>query len=172
MTPLYVDATVLISLGQVGELAHLTTFDRPIVVVPTIQSEVTTQPAAANLETFCEQECVTTTLPVTPADDRAMDILGETAINGDVRLIGVVLAQTATDESVAVISDDRRVRTVADGLGAQVTGTIGVLVRAVEDGVSPAVAHELLRQLDANGLHMTAALRSRAEELIEDAAPE
>ena len=172
MTRLYVDATVLISLGQVGELDHLTTFDGPIVVVPPIQSEVTTQPAAANLETLCEQECVTTTPPVTPADDRAMEILGEPAVNGDVRLIGAVLAETAADESVAVISDDRRVRTVADGLGAQVTGTIGVLVRAVEDGVSPAAAHELLRQLDANGLHMTAALRSRAEELIEDAASE
>jgi len=32
--------------------------------------------------------------------------------------------------------------------------------------------HELLRQLDANGLHMTAALRSGAEERIEDAASE
>ena len=75
-------------------------------------------------------------------------------------------------ESVAVISDDRRVRTVADGLSAQVTGTIGVLVRAVEAGLQPAVAHELLRQLDANGLHMTATLRSRAAERIEDAASE
>ena len=44
----------------------------------------------------CEQECVMTTPPVTPADDRAMEILGEPAVNGDVRLIGAALKETAT----------------------------------------------------------------------------
>lgn len=169
MTRLYVDATVLIGLGQVGELGHLTTFETPIVVLPTIQAEVTTQPAAANLETFCTRDRVTTTPPVTPADDRAMDILGEAAVNGDVRLTGAVLAHTAADESVGVVSDDRRIRTVTDGLGGQVTGTIGVLVRAVEAGLPPAEARELVRRLDTNGLHMTAQLRSKAIDLIDEA---
>lgn len=169
MTQLYVDATVLISLGHSGELRHLTAFETPIIVLPTIQSEVTTQPAAANCETFCDHDRVTTTPPVTPADDQAMEILGESAVNGDVRLIGAVLAHTAADESVAVVSDDRRVRTVADGLGGQVTGTIGVCVRAVEAGYPPAEARDLIRQLDANGLHMTAQLRSKAIDLIDEA---
>ena len=109
-----------------------------------------------------------TTPPVTPADDRAMEILGEPAVNGDVRLIGAVLAETAAAESVAVISDARRVRTVADGLGAQVTGTIGVLVRAVEAGLPPAEAHDLVDRLDTHGLHMTAQLRSKAIALIDE----
>ena len=170
MTWLYVDATVLIALGRVGELAKLTAFETPIVVLPTIQSEVTTQPAAANCETFCDRDCVTTSPPVTPANDQAMDILGESTVNGDVQLIGAVLTHTAADESVGVISDDRRVRTVADGLGGQVTGTIGVLVRAVEAGLSPAEARELVEQLDTNGLHMTAQLRSKAIDLINEAA--
>lgn len=172
MMPLYIDATVLISLGRVGELEQLTVFERPIVILPTIQSEVTTQPAAANLETFCTRDRVTTTPPVTPADDRAMDILGESAVNGDVRLIGAVLAHTAAAESVGVVSDDRRVRTVADGLGGQVTGTIGVLVRAVEAGLPPAEARALVDRLDTNGLHMTAQLRSKATDLIDEAGTE
>lgn len=130
---------------------------------------MTTQPAAANLERFCDHDRVTTAPPVTPADDQAMEILGESAVNGDVRLIGAVLAHTAADESVAIVSDDRRVRTVADGLGGQVTGTIGVCVRAVEAGYPPAEARDLIRQLDANGLHMTAQLRSKAIDLIDEA---
>ena len=169
MTQLYVDATVLISLGQIGELRHLTAFETPIIVLPTVQSEVTTQPAAANLERFCDHGRVTTTPPVTPADDQSMGILGESAVNGDVRLIGAVLAHTAADESVAIVSDDRCVRTVADGLGGQVTGTIGVCLRAVEAGYPQAEARDLIRQLDANDLHMTAQLRSKAIDLIDEA---
>lgn len=172
MTQLYADASVLIALGRVGELDLLTTFAAPIVVLPTIQSEVTTQPAAANLTSFTDRACVTTKPPVTLDTERAMAILGDDSVTGDVQLIAAVRAHQAADESVAVISDDRRVRTVADGLGAQVTGTIGVLVRAVDAGLSETDARELVRTLDANGLHMTAQLRTKALALIEDAAAE
>jgi len=123
MTQLYGDATVLIALGRVGELDLLTSFKTPLIILPTIQREVTTQPAAANLERFCEQPGVLTEPPLTLDDERAMAILDEETVTGDVRLIAAVHAHTAADESVAVVSDDRRVRTVADGLGAQVTGT-------------------------------------------------
>lgn len=72
---------------------------------------------------------------------------------------------------VGVVSDDRRVRTVTRGLGATVTGTMGVLVRAVEEGRSSGdEAKTLLRRVDGGGLHMTAELRERAREMIEDAA--
>ena len=71
---------------------------------------------------------------------------------------------------MGVVSDDRRVRTVARGLGATVTGTIGVLVRAVEEGLSEADAKTIVRRLDDYGLHMTAELRAGAIDLIESAA--
>jgi len=50
-----------------------------------------------------------------------------------------------------------------------VTGTIGVIVRAVEDGLSPNDARELVNRVDAHGLHMTASLRETAFSLIDDA---
>jgi len=169
MTHLYVDATTLIALGTVGELEQLPAVQTPLFVLPAIQAEVTTQPAAANLESFLQSESVSTEPPVTVGDERAMEVLGETTVNGDVQLIGAVLAQTAAGDSVAVVSDDRRVRTVADGLGATVTGTIGVLVQAVEAGLSTEDARRIVRAIDTNGLHMTAQLRAKAIELLDEA---
>jgi hypothetical protein len=70
-----------------------------------------------------------------------------------------------------VVSDDRRVRTVARGLGATVTGTVGVLVRGVrERELSAEDGKELVRRVDSRGLHMTGELREKAYELVEDAA--
>jgi len=52
-----------------------------------------------------------------------------------------------------------------------VTGTIGVVGRAVMVGeLDEAEAKTRLDRLERNGLHMTAELRRRADELIADAA--
>jgi predicted nucleic acid-binding protein len=169
MTRIYVDATTLIALGTVGELDVLTAFDGTLVVVPAVQDEVTTEPAKTNLARFLEREAIVSTPDIDSDDEAAMEVLGESDVNGDVRLVGSVLA-TPDDETVAIVSDDRRIRTVARGFGAAVTGTIGALVRAVDAGRSKADAKALLRQLDNHGLHMTAELRTKAEELIETAA--
>ena len=168
MTRIYVDATTLIALGTVGELELLTEFDGTVILLPSITQEVTTEPAATNVSRFCSTSGVQTTRRCTSNHDgRAQEILNEQQIHGDVRLIASVLTHTERGESVAVVSDDRRVRTVAGGLGADVTGTIGVVVRAVASGMEPADAKRLVRRLDEQGLHMTAALRDRADELIE-----
>ena len=171
MTRIYVDATTLIALGTIGELDLLTSLTGTLVVLPAIRDEVTTEPAKTSLDRLCDRDAVETTLPPDAGDDeQAQTILDEPAVNGDVRLIAAVLAHTDADEPVGVISDDRRVRTVARGLGATVTGTIGVIVRAVEEGLSEADATTIVRRLDDHGLHMTAELRATAIELIEPAA--
>jgi len=170
MTQVYVDATTLIALGTVGELELLTAFDGPLVVLPSIRSEVTTEPARTNLDRFVDRENVVTSPGATVDDERAMAVLDESEVTGDVRLIGAILAHTAADEAVGVVSDDRRVRTVAGGFGADVTGTIGTIVRAVEEGLSETEATAIVRRVDDHGLHMTAELRAKADELIEDAA--
>jgi len=95
--------------------------------------------------------------------------LGEDEENGDVRIVASVLARGDEDET-AVVSDDRRVRTVAEGFGASVTGTVGVVVRAVHEGMSEEEAKETVRLIDENGLHMTAEVREKAYELIKEQA--
>ena len=171
MTRIFLDATTLIALGTIGELEQLTSFSGALVVLHTVQREVTTEPAQTNLSRFIAQDAVTTTDPaVQDHIDQAKEVLGESEQNGDVSLIAAVLAYTAADRPVGVVSDDQRVRTTARGLGATVTGTVGVIVRAVEEGLDREAAHDLVRRIDSHGLHMTGTLRETADELIDDAA--
>ena len=171
MTRTFLDATTLIALGTIGELEQLMSFNGALVVLPTVQSEVTTEPAQTNLSRFIAQDAVTTTDPaVQDHIEQAKEVLGETEQNGDVSLIAAVLAYTAADRPVGVVSDDRRVRTTARGLGATVTGTVGVIVRAVEEGLDREAAHDIVRRIDSYGLHMTGTLRETADELIDEAA--
>lgn len=171
MTDLYVDATTLISLGTIGELDHLRSFDGRVVVLPAIRDEVTSEPARTNLSRWIdEEETIESSFPGTTREvRRAQDLLGDSEVTPDVRLIAAVLSYLDPPEAVAVISDDRRLRTVSRGLNATVTGTIGVIVRAVEEGLPRDDAKSLVQQIDAHGLHMTAELRDAAYKLIEDA---
>lgn len=172
MTTILVDATTLIALGSIGELELLASLDGELSVLPSIRSEVTTEPAAANVERFLEHPSVESYWQASGGhEERAMEILGEVEPNGDVRVVAAVLAGTAADRRVAVVSDDRRLRTVARGLGAEVTGAIGVIVRSVEEGLPAEEGKAIVRRVDEHGLHMTAALRERAYELV-DAAVE
>ena len=130
-----------------------------------------TEPAWTNLDRFLDVDAIQCETPMKDAQRiRAQEMLGESDVNGDVVLIGAVLAHVECDEAVAVVSDDRRVRTMARGLDARVTGTIGVLVRAVAEGLPADEGRELVRRVDAQGLHLTGELRDRAFELIDEAA--
>lgn len=168
---IYLDATTLIALGTVGELDLLTRLSGDLVVPSQVRAEVTTEPAATNLDRFIAGDEVM--VEAESDEDRlsqAMTVLGEETENGDVHIVAAVLAATAEDRPVGVVSDDRRVRTTAQGLGATVTGTVGVVVRAVEEGLDPASAKALVERIDSHGLHMTASLREKAYTLIEEAA--
>lgn len=170
----YLDGTTLVSLGTGGELDILTVFDGRPVVPETVADGVTTEPARTNVERFRSREGVHGE-PITAVDDglieRAKRVLDEDGTNGDVQIIADALAHTAgPNGSVGVVSDDRRVRTVADGLGATVTGTVGVVIRATEAGTSERTAKRLVERIDSHGFHMTGELRQKAYELIGEAA--
>ncbi|MCX2819053.1 hypothetical protein EGH25_06775 [Haladaptatus sp. F3-133] len=160
----YVDATTIIALGSVGELQLLRNFDGEVTVPPAVRDEVTTEPARTNLVNFVDSDEVRTELTTSNGSLReAREVLNEDEENGDVQIVACVLEQ----EDVAVLSDDRRVRTVSEGFGATVTGTVGVVVRAVREGMSSEEAKDVVRRVDQHGLHMTAELREKAYELVE-----
>ncbi|WP_336034881.1 hypothetical protein [Halobacterium yunchengense] len=166
-----VDATTLIALGSVGRVDLLGNFDGRLAISERVEAEVTTDPAAANVSSFLDEE---SRLPDFGLPDetqaRAVELLGEERINGDVDILAGVILANKRDEMPAVVSDDRRVRTVARGLGATVTGTVGVVVRAVHEGMAAEDAKDLVRDVDSHGLHMTGELREKAFELIDEAA--
>lgn len=172
-----VDASVVLALGRIGELDLLTVLDGHLIFPPEVVKEITSEPAQTNLQRLLDENepsAVGTDPTVRPsAIEQAADILGESSRNGDVRLISQALVFTGNDElpSIMIVSDDKRVRNVADGLGATVTGTVGVIVRAVEDkDMTAEDGRELVRRVDSHGLHMTGELREKAYELVEEAA--
>jgi predicted nucleic acid-binding protein len=165
------DVTTLIALGAIGELDLLSRFDGQVVIAETVAAEVNTEPARTNLQRFCtEAEVDRRSLDATFDDPIAESkrVLDEEDLNGDVVIVAAVLADTAQSVPIGVVSDDRRVRTVARGLGATVTGTIGV-VRAVEEGMALEDVKRLLERIDEQGLHMTAELRETVYRLVEHA---
>jgi predicted nucleic acid-binding protein len=87
------------------------------------------------------------------------------ATHESVILAGVYAHSDPDDRSaVAVVSEDTRVRALADSLGASVTSSFGVVVRAaLEDKyLSPTQAKRIVRRLDKHGPHMTGELREQA----------
>ncbi|GAA0305900.1 hypothetical protein [Halarchaeum salinum] len=171
MTDIFLDATTLIALGTIGELERLTCLDGQLVVPSAVREEVTTEPARTNLERFVGRHDVSADLDgVRERVPQALDVLGDDTEHGDVHIVAAVLAYTGDDRAVGVVSDDQRVRTTCRGLGATVTGTIGVVVRAVDEGLDPDAAKDLVSRLDAHGLHLTGALRAKTDALIDDAA--
>ena len=170
---IYVDATTLVALGQVGELELLTVFDGDVSIPVGVRCEVTTDPAHSNLDRLFSSDKRLEQRAHGQYVSKAQDVLGDSEETGDVWIIAAVLSHSEADEPVAIVSDDRRVRTIARGLGATVTGTIGIVVRNVADGeLAAEEAKGLVRWLDSHGLHMTGELRETADELIDEAAEE
>lgn len=173
-----VDATALIALGQIGELDLLLCLNQHITLEGEVLDEVSTEPARTNLGEFLNQDSVGASRGTgdlfdesAEAEEKAKDLLGEKEVNGDVRIISGVVRNKNTEDERIIISDDKRVRTVANSLGATVTGTVGVIVRAVEErDMTAEEGKDLVRQVDSHGLHMTGELREKAYELVEEAA--
>lgn len=175
---IYLDATTLAALGAVDELDLVTSFDDPIWSLDPVADEVDTEPARGNLSEFLDRTdvlvsgCGDDLLDETPeATARAKRALDEGRVTGDVAILTRIVERRRKELDSAVISDDRRLRVTAAEYDARVTGTVGVVVRAVAEGrLTEREATDLLGRLDGHGLHTTDELREKADELIERAA--
>lgn len=161
---IYVDATPLYDLGQIGELELLEVFDGEIVIPQAVIDEITVEPAATNLARFLDENEIETAPDIEAYLDAAKQLLDEPTETSDAALVACLLAARDRGESAAFVSDDRRLRAVADGLTATVTGTFGVTTRAALDSkYFPATqAKRVIRRTDHHGVQMTGQLRERA----------
>jgi len=165
VTRIYVGPTALYSLGQIGELSLLDSFDGDIVIPEPVIESVAVEPTGTNLAEYLDGNGVETAVD----DDhieQAHLLLGAKDLGaaGTV-LAGVLAHRTESDRSaVAVVSEDRTIRLTAQGLGAEITSSFGVVVRAtIEDKyLSPAQAKRIVRRIDQHGMHLTGELRERA----------
>ena len=169
MTRVYPGPTSLTALGSVGELDLLTHFDGELVVPEAVEREVTTEPARTGLEALLEEREVTRTVPEEGVE-RATGVLGVESDTHEAAMLGGVLAHAERDGSgreddptVAVVSEDRRLRNLTEGFGGVVTSAFGVVVRAaIEDKYfSRAQAKRVVRRIDDHGLGMTGQMREQ-----------
>lgn len=166
------DASVLIALGRQHALGLLIVLDE-ITVPPQVRDEVTQEPEATNLATFLADTDDHTDAPPDIAVEHARTILNDDPITGDTAVIASLIATENEGAKTGVVSDDQRIRSLAEGLGADVTGTIGVIVDAVrQEQIAPDAAKQLVRDIDRRGFHMTGDLRDTADRLIDQAANE
>jgi len=161
---IYVDATPLYDLGQIGEHELLASFEAELVIPQRVIDEITVEPAATNLERLLDEQPVETDPDIEAWIDDAKRLLDATEETSDVALIACLLAARDRDEEAVLVSDDRRLRALAEGLGATVTGTFGLTARASMDDkyFSVTQAKRVIRRTDHHGLQMTGQLRERA----------
>jgi len=161
---LLVDATPLYNLGQIGELDLLVVPAVELVIPTAVAEEIDIEPAATNLDRFLDENDVTTEPDIEESLDDAKGLLNEDATTSDVVIVAVMLAARDRDEALSLVSEDTRLRAVADGLGVAVTSSFGLTVRGSLDDKYFSInqAKRVIRRMDHHGVQMTGQLRERA----------
>jgi predicted nucleic acid-binding protein len=150
------DAGLQIHLSWIGRLDVLPVLYDPVLVPPTVEHEVLrARPEVPGVEAirvafgvgWLRLQAVTD-LPAVTGLQRAAGLdRGESE--------AIVLFREAAAHLLLI--DERRARAYAEREGLPVTGTVGILRRARERGLVPAVA-PLLDELRAQGFRITARL--------------
>lgn len=183
MRRLLVDASVFITLAEIGHVDLLASLEGEPSVPTEVVTEIETEPAAGALKDALNEGWLRSD-PV--KDALARDRTGEWAQpakkaayhlgvddlddewHGDVALLA---RASTTDGEVVVITDDKPLRKTCKALGIPISGSIGVVIVAVERGELDAEeAKDALVAMDEVGARLSARLVKRAERLIDDAA--
>jgi predicted nucleic acid-binding protein len=175
---LLVDASVVIRLTEIGELSLLDGIDGRVVVPQSVEREVNDDPAATRLSEIVDgddwgaladapDDQSLSTAGVHLGKER-VDSDGDGGVEGDVALLAHAME---TSGETVVVSDDRPLRETCKALSVPVSGSLGVLIRAVEcDELGAETARDRLYAMDEVGARLSASLIRRAERLIDEAS--
>ena len=171
-----VDASVFITLAEI-EAADLLGALRGRVAVPdAVADEISDDPAASRLDRGIESGEIKVVPTEQRLEERERGSALETAAthleesnavgpNGDVALLALGL----TMDDLVVVTDDKPLRNTCKALGVPISGSIGVMVVAVErDAIDSGAAKRLLAAMDEVGARLSARLFRKAERLIDD----
>jgi len=176
---LLVDASVWISLSEVGACDLIRNINTHVKIPVAVAKEIETDPGATKLRN-ASGNWVKKAEPILKTgnllDERADYVetaaahlgVDETDTHaGDVALLALALREP----NPVVITDDKPLRQACKSLSIPVSGSIGILVRSVELGeLSPEEAKSKLYAMDEVGARLSASLVKRAEKLIDDAS--
>ena len=140
------DSTCLIGLERIGELQILPALFDPIMIPPEVEREF------GNKFSWLQTENLTSNILAT-----ALCLVVD---SGEAEAIAL-----ASEKSCLLISDDKQARTAAKRLGVAVIGTVGVLVRAKQNGMVT-VIKPILDDLELNSFFISRALRDEALKLV------
>lgn len=176
---LLVDASVFITLAGIGSLDLLRGTNGEVWMPEPVVEEVSSEPAERELERALGVWIASPTLgrDGTNADERTESLeaaathLGRSTNpddwGGDIPLLAAAMYY----EDSVVVTDDKPLRETCKVLSVPVSGSIGVLIRAVERGALEGdEAKAKLEAMDEVGARLSARLLKRAERLIDDAA--
>jgi len=164
---LVLDASVFITLAAVDAVDVLDGLDGTVVIPERVADELVDDRSQAAFVAVRERDG----FRVVRAEDRLDDArshLGNP--DGDAGDVGVLALALDTDGRAVTVTDDRPLRKVCKALSIPVSGSIGVLVRAVEQGILDGdEAVQTLYAMDEVGARLSASLVRRAERLIDEA---
>ena len=140
------DSTCLIGLERIGELQILPALFDLIMIPPAVEREF------GNKFSWLQTENLTSNILAT-----ALCLVVD---SGEAEAIAL-----ASEKNCLLISDDKQARTAAKCLGVAVIGTVGVLVRAKQNGVVTAIK-PILDDLELNSFFISRALRDEALKLV------
>lgn len=175
---LLVDASVFITLADIGSLDLLRGTDGEVRMPKAVVEEVSSEPAERELEgalgswiaSSSPERDRTSSEEWTDRLETAATHLGRSTDpddwGGDIPLLA---AATYYKDSV-VATDDKPLREACTVLSVPVSGSNGALIRAVERGdLEAEEAKVKLEAMDEVGARLSARLLKRAERLIDDA---
>jgi uncharacterized protein len=136
------DSTCLIGLERVGELDILPALFDSVMIPPEVEREFDRSFEWLKVENLKSNLLAAALEMVVDA--------------GEAEAIAL-----ASEKNCLLISDDKQARTVATRLGVAVIGTVGVLIRAKQNGIISEVK-PILDNLESNDFFISRALREEA----------
>lgn len=137
------DASPIIALADIGELNLLLQLYNRIVITDIVRSEI-----HAELPDWIEVS--------TKYDQKQMQILSLELDKGEASSIALALE----NPNCKIILDENKGRSVAKRLGLTVTGTLGIIVKAKDEGVINS-GKEILEKLENHGFWLSQQLKSQ-----------
>lgn len=129
-----VNSSPLIYLGKLGLLRLLEVFFDKVVTVPSVREEVLE--ATAPEYPLLTEAFLTWLNVVDEANTSLSKKLGKMGLHqGEVDVLDLAHKMNAGNEDTIIVIDDLAARDVARALGLRLTGTIGIILRAIKTGV-------------------------------------
>jgi predicted nucleic acid-binding protein len=159
-----VNASPLILLGKIGQLALLDVGGREVIVPDAVFGEV--EDASRPVQLPGWDPSLT---PIRREADVLVppEVLRHALDPGESMVLALALSLRAGGDDVEVVLDEKKGRRAALALGLPPVGTAGLLMLAKVDGRIPNVA-PLLDQLERVGMYLGEALRSEILEAADE----